>query len=161
VPERYNGTEDEDGCDDRGVIELDVGSIDLFEPIEFATDSAEILEESFHILDAIAQVLSLNPEVERVEVQGHADDRGDDDYNIALTRDRAASVVRALVDRGIAPGRMQSGGYGERCPLEPGRSSEARARNRRVEIVIRQRTGSELFTAPPCEAGRTLMPRAE
>lgn len=157
-PERYNGTEDEDGCDDRGVIELGTGGIDLFEPIQFAYDSAEILPESFHILDAIAQVLSLNPEVELVEVQGHADDRGNDDYNIALTRDRAASVVRGLADRGIGAGRMRSGGYGERCPLSPGTSTEARDRNRRVEIVIRRRSGAPTFTDAPCPAGRDLMP---
>jgi OmpA-OmpF porin, OOP family len=158
VPERYNAIEDEDGCDDQGIIELGTGGIEMFEPIEFAYDSAEILPESFHILDAIAEVLSGNTEVLRVEVQGHADDRGNDDYNIALTRDRAASVVRGLADRGIAAERMQSGGYGERCPLQPGTSTEARDRNRRVEIVIRSRVGAPAFTEPPCSAGRDLMP---
>jgi OOP family OmpA-OmpF porin len=157
-PEIYNAIEDDDGCPDHGIIELDTGGIALFEPIQFAYDSAEILPESFHILDAIAQVLAVNPEVELVEVQGHADDRGNDDYNIALTRDRAASVVRGLAERGIGAERMRSGGYGERCPLQAGTSTAARDRNRRVEIVIRRRTGEPFFGDPPCSAGRDLMP---
>ncbi len=54
-----------------------------------------------------------------IEIQGHADERSSDEYNIRLTRDRAASVVEALVQRGVSRDRMRSGGYGERCPVDP------------------------------------------
>ncbi len=158
-PEEYNGTEDEDGCPDVGVIGMGDGGFVLFEQIHFAYDSALILSESFHILDAIAAALHGNPQITLVEVQGHADDRGSDEYNIRLTRDRAAAVVTALLERGIAPSRVRSAGYGERCPLERGTSDAARAANRRVEIKILRTEDGPTGVEVACPAGRELIPR--
>ena len=158
-PEDYNGTEDEDGCPDVGVVELGDGVLTLFEEIHFATDSAEILPESDHILIAIAATLEGNPHLLLLEVQGHADDRGTDAYNIALTRDRAAAVVQALTLRGIAPSRLRSAGYGERCPVARGTSDAARAANRRVEIKILRTEDGPTGVEIACRAGRELVPR--
>ena len=155
-PESYNGTEDDDGCPDHGILDVGTGGITLFEPIQFAYDSAEILPESFHILDAIAATLIAVPQIELVEIQGHADDRGNDEYNLDLTRDRAAAVVDGLVARGVAAVRMRSMGYGERCPVEPGTSIHARDANRRVEIVILRNGGASTGVRAPCAAGASL-----
>jgi len=157
-PENYNGTEDEDGCRDVGVLDVGPGSFQLFEQIHFAYDSAEILTESFGLLDTIARALEHNPQITLVEVQGHADDRGTDEYNIRLTRDRAAAVVTALRQRGIDPARMRSAGYGERCPEIPGRTDRARAANRRVEIKILRTEEGPTGVEVACPAGRELIP---
>ncbi|MCB9594142.1 MAG: OmpA family protein [Sandaracinaceae bacterium] len=157
--ENYNGTEDEDGCPDIGVLNIETGVMELFEQVHFAYDSAQILEDSFPLLDTIARALMANPQILLIEVQGHADDRGADDYNIRLTRDRAASVVLALRQRGIDPARMRSAGYGLRCPAVPGHSDAARQANRRVEIKILRTTDGPTGVEVACRAGRELTPR--
>ena len=70
------------------------------------------------------------------QVQGHADERSSDEYNIRLTRDRAAAVVEALIQRGVARDRLRSSGYVERCPVDPRHNQEAWERNRRVEFRL-------------------------
>ena len=107
----------------------------------------------------MAATLNYHPELVYVEVQGHADDRGSDEYNILLTRDRAAAVVTALVQRGVAAARMRSAGYGERCPEIPGTSTRARDANRRVEIVVLRTEQGDTGVEVACPAGRELMPR--
>ncbi|HHH31800.1 MAG TPA: hypothetical protein ENK57_26095 [Polyangiaceae bacterium] len=158
VPERYNGTDDEDGCDDVGVLSIEDGVVQLFEQVHFAYDSAEILEESGPLLDTIARALNANPQLVFVEVQGHADDRGPDEYNVRLTRDRAASVVGALVQRGVRQERMRSAGYGWRCPAIPGHSPEARAANRRVQIIVLRDLEGPTGVEVACRAGEELIP---
>jgi outer membrane protein OmpA-like peptidoglycan-associated protein len=117
------------------------------------------LSESDPLLDAIAATIEGNPHLLFLEVQGHADDRGADAYNIALTRDRAAAVVQALTQRGIAASRLRSGGYGERCPLERGTSDAARAANRRVQIKVLRTEDGPTGVEVACPAGRELIPR--
>lgn len=157
-PETYNTYEDEDGCPDRWVIEETTEGWVLLEKIYFATDSAEILPRSFHVLDAIAATLNGNPDVSLVEIQGHADERASDAYNIQLTRDRAAAVRLELIQRGVEGNRMRSAGYGERCPIDPRHTAAAWEQNRRVELkIIRRSDGSE-FRDFICPAGRELIP---
>jgi outer membrane protein OmpA-like peptidoglycan-associated protein len=158
-PETWNNVDDQDGCPDHGPVEFTGGGVVFFEQIQFALDSAVILPQSLHIVDSIAAALNGNPQLTLVEVQGHADDQGSDEYNIRLTRDRAASVVEALVQRGIDRRRLRSAGYGERCPLIPGTSQRARAANRRVEIKIVRTEDGPVSAALVCRAGRSLAPR--
>ncbi|MFT5356195.1 MAG: OOP family OmpA-OmpF porin [Polyangiales bacterium] len=157
-PEEYNGFEDEDGCPDRGILYEGEGGFVLLEKVQFETDSAEILPSSRHILDAITAALVGHQEIQRVEIQGHADERGNDEYNLRLTRDRAAAVLEALVQRGVLRDRLQSAGYGELCPLESGHDRHAWEINRRVELTIRASESGNTNTRPPCEAGRDYMP---
>ncbi|MBN8611996.1 MAG: OmpA family protein [Deltaproteobacteria bacterium] len=157
-PETYNGTEDEDGCPDRGsVIVTDEGII-ILEKIYFETDSAVIMERSYPIVDAVATTLINNPQIQYIEIQGHADERSSDEYNIRLTTDRAAAVLEALVQRGVARDRMRSGGYGERCPLDPRHTPEAWEQNRRVEFKILRTTDGPTGVEVACPAGRDLVP---
>ncbi len=158
-PETYNGTEDEDGCPDTGSVIIEENSIVILEKIYFETDSAEILARSFPIIDAVAATLVGNPHITLVEVQGHADERSSDEYNIRLTRDRAAAVVEALVQRGVARDRLRSAGYGERCPLDPRHNQEAWERNRRVEFKIIRTEDGPTGVEVACPAGREFIPR--
>ncbi len=142
-PETYNGFEDEDGCPDKGKVLIEGSDIIILDKVMFETNSAKILPESDGILDAVAATLKGHPEFQMVEVAGHADERSSDDYNLKLTRDRAASVVDALVSRGVAKSRLVSQGYGEYCPLDEGHNATAWEKNRRVEFkVVKTEDGS-------------------
>jgi outer membrane protein OmpA-like peptidoglycan-associated protein len=111
------------------------------ESIEFEFDSAQIRPSSYPVLDAVARTLDKNPDITLVEVQGHTDERGDDAYNLELSKRRAASVVAYLVSHGVASDRLTSHGYGETRPISSGHDEAAWAINRRVEFVI-QHDGS-------------------
>ena len=135
-PETYNGFEDEDGCPDKGSVIIQDNNIIILEKIKFMTDSAEILPQSNPILDAVATTFAHHPEFTLLEIAGHADERASDEHNLKLTQDRVNSVMRALIARGIAPGRLRSKGYGEFCPEDPGHNEAAWEKNRRVEFKI-------------------------
>ena len=79
------------------------------------------------------------PFFQQVEIQGHADERGSDEHNLQLTDDRAHSVQKYLVDKGVDAGRLIAKGYGETKPIDPRHNEAAWAKNRRVEFVILQR----------------------
>lgn len=158
-PETYNGTEDEDGCPDRGSVIVTDDAIIILEKIYFETDSAVIQERSYPIVDAVATTLINNPQITFVEIQGHADERASDEYNIRLTTDRAAAVLEALVQRGVARERLRSAGYGERCPVDPRHTPEAWEQNRRVEFKILRTSDGPTGVEIACPAGRELIPR--
>jgi OOP family OmpA-OmpF porin len=158
-PEVYNGTEDEDGCPDEGRVAIQGSDIVIMDRVYFETDSAEIRPISFPILDAVAATLRGNPQITLVEVQGHADERSSDEYNIQLTRDRAASVVTYLVTRGgVERNRLRSAGYGERCPIDPSHTEAAWEQNRRVEFKIIRTAAGPTGVEVACDAGRELIP---
>ena len=150
--EVYNGVEDDDGCPDAGIVVPTDEGLTILEQIKFETDSAVILPESFNLLDQVAASIQGHPEILLLEVQGHADERNSDEYNSNLTRDRANSVREYLVRKGVEPLRLTATGYGERCPLDPGHTPAAWARNRRVEFRI-LRTQGGLDRPPACARG--------
>ncbi|MFW6052264.1 MAG: OmpA family protein, partial [Myxococcota bacterium] len=158
-PETYNGFEDEDGCPDRGSVVIEDNELVILEKIYFRTDSAQILRRSNPILDAVAATLTGNPDIELLEVQGHADERGPDEYNLRLTRDRAAAVVEALVERGVSRRKLRSAGYGELCPVEKGHNQAAWEKNRRVEFKIIETTDGPTGVDVACPAARHLVRR--
>jgi OOP family OmpA-OmpF porin len=139
-PETYNGFEDEDGCPDKGRVILRKGKLEILDKIYFETAKAIIKPISFPILDAVAATLKGNPQILLVEVQGHADERGADDYNMRLTEDRAAAVKTYLQEHGVEGDRLQSHGYGETKPVCPQHNEGCWSKNRRVEFVILRRT---------------------
>ena len=146
-PETYNGFEDEDGCPDKGRVILRKGKLEILDKIYFETAKAIIKPVSFPILDAVAATLKGNPQILLVEVQGHADERGNDDYNMRLTEDRAAAVKTYLTEHGVEADRLQSHGYGETKPICNQHGEPCWSKNRRVEFVILRRTDS----GPPGE----------
>ena len=138
-PENYNGYEDDDGCPDRGRVVVTDTKIEILDKIYFEYDSDVIKKESYPILDAVAQTLDGNPDIQLIEIQGHTDERGNDNYNLDLSSRRAASVKRYLVDKGIADDRLTSQGYGESQPVDRKHNEQAWAANRRVEFLILKR----------------------
>jgi OOP family OmpA-OmpF porin len=139
-PETYNGYQDEDGCPDKGRVIMRKGSLEILDKIYFETAKAVIKPISFPILDAIVGTLKGNPQILLLEVQGHADERGDDDYNMRLTEDRAASVKAYLIEHGVEADHLQSHGYGETKPICNQHSEGCWSKNRRVEFVILRRS---------------------
>jgi outer membrane protein OmpA-like peptidoglycan-associated protein len=134
------GPADDHGCPPLTVSRLRGGKIVILEPIHFETAKAIIKPESFGTLDAVATTMRQNPQLLIVEIQGHADERGDDGYNLRLTEERAAAVRAYLVEHGVSPERLVSHGYGETRPVCPQHDEDCWSRNRRVEFVIRLRT---------------------
>ena len=132
VPEVVNGYKDSDGCPDEKPQEIKQTLV--LRGVNFKTASAELLEESYYVLEQVYNSLEAYPEV-KVEIGGHTDDQGSNDYNLALSYDRAKSVVAYLVMRGISEDRLVARGYGEDKPMVPNSSAEGRAKNRRVEVV--------------------------
>lgn len=103
--------------------------------IAFDTDKDSIRPDSRPTLQEIAKLLSSNSRL-NVHVVGHTDNQGKSDYNLDLSRRRAATVVRELTSKyGIAANRLDSFGCGMYAPVASNDSDEGRAKNRRVELV--------------------------
>ncbi len=112
--------------------------IRLRRQIEFTRDSAEIDRESEPILAAVTETLLRHTELSLIEVQVHTDDRGGAERNLALSQERADAIQQWLIKAGVPPVRLEAKGYGQSEPLVPNSSSANRARNRRVEFVIKE-----------------------
>ena len=151
-PETVNGFEDEDGCPDtKPLVTVTATEVKIAQKILFAHNSADIDPSSTKILDAVADVMKKNPDIQLIEVGGHASVEGDPTYNKTLTQKRVDSVVKALVERGVEKDRMMSQGYGLYCPLDAGTTEEAHEKNRRVEFKILQRGGKNTDIARGCD----------
>ena len=101
----------------------------------FDFDTAEIKPEARDVLVAHAQFLANNPG-QKVRLEGHADERGTKEYNLALGERRANAVQRFLVVNGASRGQMETVSYGEEKPAVMGSTESAWAQNRRVELVF-------------------------
>ncbi|MEE2757582.1 MAG: OmpA family protein [Myxococcota bacterium] len=135
-PELKNGIEDEDGCPEKKVI-ITKDKIVIKERVFFELDKAVIKEESYEVLNAVASVMTKNAFVELVEIQGHTDNRGTDEYNDTLSQKRADAVRTFLIKTGgVSADRLTSKGYGKSKPVAEGDNEDAYAKNRRVEFVI-------------------------
>jgi len=104
--------------------------------IAFNYDSSAIQDSEIANLEAKAEWLKENPGV-RITIEGHCDDRGTTDYNLALGDRRAARVKAFLESLGIDADRMVTVSYGEERPLDPAANEAAWAKNRRAQFVIR------------------------
>jgi outer membrane protein OmpA-like peptidoglycan-associated protein len=133
-PEEPGG--DRDGCPDKARVTVRNGKLVIFGKIQFASGSDNILPKSEQLVDEMANALKEHPELKRIEIQGHTDDTGEDFFNLKLGQERADSVKRALVKRGVAPARLHPKGYGEQNPIAPNETRAGRAKNRRVEFTI-------------------------
>lgn len=137
--ETINGVDDDDGCPDTGdprVIYED-GQFKILDAVHFEHGKSEIKEESHSLLDQVALMIKANPEV-KVRVEGHTDDTGPRALNLRLSKARAQSVRRYLINKGVAPQRLTAEGYGPDKPLKKGSGDDARAKNRRVEFVVEE-----------------------
>ncbi|MDY7230543.1 OmpA family protein [Hyalangium rubrum] len=103
-----------------------------WEPISFGFNESNLTSEAQSRLSTLAECLKASGE--KVTLEGHADERGTEEYNLQLSNRRAASVKRYLTDLGIASNRLQAVGFGETRPLSTASDEEAWGQNRRVEF---------------------------
>ncbi len=108
----------------------------LNENIHFDFDKSRLLNEAKQLLRRKARWLKENSGV-TVVIQGHCDERGTSEYNMALGDRRARSAKSYLVDLGIGRHRLTTISYGEERPLDAGHDQEAWAKNRRAQFVLR------------------------
>jgi outer membrane protein OmpA-like peptidoglycan-associated protein len=128
------GSPEEKGCPK--TIRVEEGQIVILQRVEFATGKDVILERSMPVLEEVRLTLDANDRIERVRIEGHTDARGRDASNMDLSRRRARSVVRWLIDQGIDTRRLEAWGCGEIVPIESNDTQEGRQANRRVEFHI-------------------------
>ncbi len=110
--------------------------IEILERVEFDTNKATIRPESDGVLQAVLEVLTKYPNIKKVRVEGHTDNRGGAGYNLNLSRRRAAAVVKWLTDKGVDVARLTSQGVGQTKPTDSNDTAEGRQNNRRVEFNI-------------------------
>ena len=120
----------------KSVVVLRDEKIEIQEKIFFETGEATLLPRSFNLLNQVAALLLENPQVKTIRIEGHTDDRGEDDFNLDLSQRRAEAVRTYLLDRGISASRLESKGYGSSRPILPNTSNRNRDLNRRVEFTI-------------------------
>jgi len=106
-----------------------------FEAIYFDFDSYVLSQDARDSLDMNAQWLKKNTE-HKVRLEGHCDERGSDEYNLALGEKRAKAAFSYLATLGIPEDRLSTVSYGKEKPADPGHDEAAWAKNRRVEFVI-------------------------
>jgi len=104
------------------------------EPVYFDTDQAVLRTDARAALAARAEAIQQHPELGVVTIQGHCDERGSDEYNLALGERRAAAVKRYLMDLGVPASRLETVTYGEGRPAVPGHDETAWRHNRRSEL---------------------------
>lgn len=151
--ETKNGYQDEDGCPDEKPLAEVVGEeVRINQEIMFEKGKATIQPESMKVVDAVAKVLKDHPELQLVEVGGHASKEGDEYFNRTLTANRVKAVAAELVKAGVDEKRLISTGYGFYCPKVAGETEDALAKNRRVEFKILFRAGKSTGQKTGCEA---------
>jgi chemotaxis protein MotB len=126
--------------------------LNLAQEVLFAPGSAQLTARGRGMIGKLAERLARNPQL--IEVRGHTDDRGISGAlagrypsNWELAGARAASVVRLLAERGVAPQRMRAVSFGEFRPVVPNDTPEGRARNRRIEIRLLPAEGARAAEA--------------
>lgn len=118
---------DANGCEIPEIVTL--------KGVNFATNSATLTPGSSAILDDVAAALAKRGDV-RVEVAGHTDSSGSAARNLTLSQQRADSVMRYLVSRGVSTANLTARGYGKDSPIADNKTASGRAANRRVELRI-------------------------
>lgn len=130
---------DHDDPEQRGCltsVRLEGTEIVILQQVQFAQGRVAIADESDELLNQVASVLETHPEILKLEIQGHTDDRGGAALNRRLSQRRAEAVLEALVERNIARERLIAKGYGPDEPIASNDTDEGRARNRRVQFKI-------------------------
>ena len=121
--------------DDLTKMKLTPGQSFALKDIYFEFDRAELMPRSYVELHKLLRIMKEQPKVS-IEVTGHTDSDGSEDYNIDLSRRRALAVHRFLLQNGIASRRLRVKGAGEGRPVASNETEEGRAQNRRVEITV-------------------------
>ncbi|MFY9112593.1 MAG: outer membrane beta-barrel domain-containing protein [Desulfomonilia bacterium] len=124
---------DEQGCPLPEEAEVTERGTFVFGTILFDTGSSKIKPESRPVIDEAVSYLEQHPEV-KLEIQGHTDNVGSEEFNLRLSEARAEAVKEYMVARGIAEDRLSTRGYGFSVPAASNDTREGRAKNRRIEF---------------------------
>ena len=122
------------GCP--GLVSVTSGQIVIVKPVFFATNKDVILQQSFEVLESVAEALRAARNIKKVRVEGHTDNRGKPAHNRDLSDRRAKSVMKWLVEHGIDQGRLEAQGFGPDHPIADNKTADGRAKNRRVDFII-------------------------
>jgi len=125
-------------CDNENEIKLDelsTGESFILNDIFFETDRSDLLPESHNSLNKLADQMEQYPSV-KIEISGHTDNTGTEEYNQKLSESRAFEVMSYLLKKGIDMDRMEYKGYGSTKPVADNSTEEGRQQNRRVEITV-------------------------
>lgn len=114
---------------------IEVGLTVRLKNIYFDFDKTTLKKESFVELNKVVEFLKQNPTVE-IQIEGHTDSKGSDEYNLNLSQGRSQSVVDYIVSQGINGARLRAQGYGESKPIDTNDTDAGRANNRRVEFTV-------------------------
>ncbi len=114
---------------------IEVGLTVRLKNIYFDFNKTTLKPESFVELNKVVDFLQQNPTVE-IEIAGHTDSKGTDEYNNTLSQGRSQAVVDYIVQQGIEPARLTARGYGESKPIDTNDTPEGQANNRRVEFTV-------------------------
>jgi outer membrane protein OmpA-like peptidoglycan-associated protein len=112
--------------------------IEYDERILFDTDQAHVHHASWPILSKLADFIERSAAIEVVDISGHADERGTEQYNLELSRERAEAVRALLIHFGVDADRLTTQAYGKAHPRAEGHSEKEWRENRRVEFHIMQ-----------------------
>ena len=109
--------------------------VPTFSAVLFDTDKSNLSAEGFREVTKVADYMKANPD-RRVRILGHTDSTGSEEYNQALSEERAAAVKTALIQQGVAPSRINIRGYGESSAVAANSTAGGRQLNRRAETVV-------------------------
>jgi outer membrane protein OmpA-like peptidoglycan-associated protein/opacity protein-like surface antigen len=130
------GTAANHGCKKKQLAVITQTSIKILDRVYFNSNQATIQRRSNRLLDNVASVLRNHPEIPKIRIEGHTDDKGDDAYNKDLSQRRAERVRMYLIEKGVGEDRLEALGFGEEKPVSSNRTNKGRAANRRVEFNI-------------------------
>ncbi|MCD4665543.1 MAG: OmpA family protein [Bacteroidales bacterium] len=114
---------------------IQLGGKVVMKNVFFETDEYDLKKESEVELSRLIGLLNNNPEI-KIEIGGHTDNTGTDEYNLILSGNRAKAVYNFLVKNGIEPTRLSYNGYGKSQPIDTNETEEGRANNRRTEFIV-------------------------
>lgn len=117
-------------------VEIRNNKIEFKEKIQFEHNKSVILPQSFSLLDDITQVIKDNEHIKKIAIEGHASAEGDAKRNLTLSDERAKSVLKYIVDKGVDAKRLTAKGFGITKPIADNATEEGREKNRRVEFNI-------------------------
>ncbi|MFT3758945.1 OmpA family protein [Thauera sp.] len=137
IPNRFGlNSEQIEALEKIGFVEIEDGwGLNLNGSILFDTDTDQVSSEASAIIERVVDTLK-RIEINSVRVEGHTDNTGSPDYNMALSARRAEAVARVLERHGLAYGNIVRHSFGSTRPIADNATAEGRAQNRRVAIIV-------------------------
>jgi OOP family OmpA-OmpF porin len=139
------GPVENQGCPvkDKQIVSIQKDRLEIKDKVYFDSGKAKIQSRSFKLLDQVAKVILEHPDLEKVWIEGHTDEVGGSEYNTELSQRRAEAVRDYLVQKKVAPERLEARGMGRTRPVAPNNTEKGRAANRRVEFLTTPREDAQ------------------